>query len=341
VAAAETERHFMKVQHPIRIAGTGAYVPDGVRTNAYFSNYLDTTDEWIRSRTGIEERHVAAPEQATSDLGIIAAQRALEDAGLTADDIDVIICATATGDHQFPATATFIQAGLGGTNLMPAFDVGGACAGFLVATSVATGMICSGMYKRALVIGAETLTRFADDEDRTTVVLFGDGAGAAVLERATEPDQGILYCELGTDGSRADHIMVHAGGSRIPCSANTVAERMHFLRMKGREVFKFAVHRLQILIDRALQETGLDANDLKLVIPHQSNMRIIESARERMGLPKEKVVLNIGKYGNTSAASVPIGLNDAMRNGVLKRGDNVLLTAIGAGLVWCVMIIRL
>lgn len=331
----------MKVQYPIRFAGTGAYVPDGIRTNAYFEKYLDTSDEWIRTRTGIEERHVAAPEQATSDLGIAAAREAMENAGCTIDDIDMIICATATGDHPLPATAALIQAGLGSTKEIPAFDVSAACAGFLLATSIASGMICSGMCKRALVIGAETLSRFVDNDDRTTVVLFGDGAGAAVVERAMGPNQGILYCDLGTDGTRAGHIIVPAGGSRVPTSGNTVAERMHHIRMKGREVFKFAVNRLQILIDQALKETGLKPDDLKLVIPHQSNMRIIESARERLGLPKEKVVLNIGRYGNTSAASVPIGLNDARRNGVLNPGDHVLLTAIGAGLVWCVMIVRL
>jgi len=331
----------MAVQFPIRFLGTGAYVPSGIRGNDYFSNYLDTSDEWIRTRTGIHERRVAAPDQATSDLGIRAAQQALDDAGIGIDDVDMLICATATGDHQFPATATFIQAGLGGTREIPAFDVSAACAGFLYATTVASSMITSGMAKRVLVIGAETLTRFADSEDRTTVILFGDGAGAAVLERSIEPDQGILHCELGCDGTRADSIIVHAGGSRHPSSECTVAERMHFLRMRGREVFKFAVHRLQILIDNGLAATGLTPQDLKLVIPHQSNMRIIESARERMGLPKEKVVVNIGRFGNTSAASVPIGLNDARRDGTLNRGDLVLFVAIGAGLVWCSMIVRL
>lgn len=331
----------MAVQFPIRFLGTGAYVPSEIRGNDYFSKYLDTSDEWIRSRTGIQERHIAAPEQATSDLGIRAAQEALDDAGIGIDDVDMLICATATGDHPFPATATFIQGGLGGKRQIPAFDVAAACAGFLYATTVASSMIASGMVKRVLVIGAETLTRFADPEDRTTVILFGDGAGAAVLERSTEPDQGILHLELGCDGTRADSIIVHGGGSRHPSSESTVAERMHFLRMRGREVFKFAVHRLQILIDNGLEATGLTPQDLKLVIPHQSNMRIIESARERMGLPKEKVVLNIGRYGNTSAASLPIGLNDARRDGTLGRGDLVLFVAIGAGLVWCSMIVRL
>ena len=331
----------MTVQFPIRICGTGAYLPEGVRTNQYFSDYLDTTDEWITSRTGIKERRVVAAHEATSDLGIKAAQDALDDAGLTVDDIDLIVCATATGDHQFPATATFIQGGLGCKHDIPAFDVSAACAGFLTGTTVAVGMISAGMHRRVLVVGAEALTRFANDEDRTTVILFGDGAGAAVIEKSEDPGQGILYWDHGCDGSRAKDIIVPAGGSRLPASATTVAERMHFLHMKGREVFKFAVKKIETLIDDAMQQTGLSPSDLKLVIPHQSNMRIIESARVRMGLSKDKMVLNIDRCGNTSAASVPMGLNDARRNGTLQEGDLVLMVAIGAGLVWCVMVIRL
>lgn len=316
-------------------------MPEGVRTNQYFSDYLDTTDEWITSRTGIKERRVAAAHEATSDLGIKAARDALDDAGLTVDDIDLIVCATATGDHQFPATATFIQGGLGCKRMIPAFDVSAACAGFLTGTTVAVGMISAGIHRRVLVVGAEALTRFANDEDRTTVVLFGDAAGAAIVEKSEKPGQGILYWDHGCDGSRANDIIVPAGGSRLPASATTVAERLHFLHMKGREVFKFAVKKIETLIDDAMQHTGLSPSDLKLVILHQSNMRIIELARQRMGLPKEKMVLNIDRCGNTSAASVPIGLNDARRNGTLQEGDLVLMVAIGAGLVWCVMVIRM
>jgi len=316
-------------------------LPEGVRTNQYFSDYLDTTDEWITSRTGIKERRVVAAHEATSDLGIKAARDALDDAGLTVDDIDLIVCATATGDHQFPATATFIHGGLGCKRMIPAFDVSAACAGFLTGTTVAVGMISAGIHRRVLVVGAEALTRFANDEDRTTVVLFGDAAGAAIIEKSEDPGQGILYWDHGCDGSRANDIIVPAGGSRLPASASTVAERLHFLHMKGREVFKFAVKKIETLIDDAMQHTGLSPSDLKLVIPHQSNMRIIELARQRMGLPKEKMVLNIDRCGNTSAASVPIGLNDARRNGTLQEGDLVLMVAIGAGLVWCVMVIRM
>lgn len=328
-------------QHmPIRFLGTGMYVPSAVRSNQHFTNYLDTTEEWIVSRTGIRERRCAAPHEATSNLGTKAAEAALKDAGLRIEDIGVIICATATGDHQFPATATFIQAALGAKDI-PAFDISAACAGFLYGTAVAAGFLCAGLYKRALVIGAETLTRYADPEDRGTCILFGDAAGAAVLEVADNPQQGIVYCDMGCDGTRADQIIVPAGGSRLPTSEMTTAERLQYLRMKGREVYKFAVVKMQQLIDHALETAGLTPDDLKLVIPHQSNLRIIESVREKMGLPKEKVAINIDRYGNTSAASVIMGLHEARKNGTLHEGDYILMVAIGAGLTWSTMIVRL
>ncbi|MBI4717726.1 MAG: ketoacyl-ACP synthase III [Planctomycetes bacterium] len=330
----------MNVRMPVRIVGTGAYVPAGIRDNRHFVDYLDTTEDWIIARTGIRERHVAAANEATSNLAARAAERALQDAGLTANDIDLIVCATATGDHQFPATAAFVQRELGVADI-PAFDIGAACAGFLYATVVAGGMVAAGMYRRALVLGAETLTRFADAEDRATVILFGDAAGAAILERSDNPDQSVLYFEMGCDGTRADLIGVAAGGSRLPTSVTTAAERLHFLRMKGREVYKFAVVKMQQLIDHALQVVGLTPADLKLVIPHQSNLRIIESVREKMELPREKVSVNIDRFGNTSAASVIMALDEARRNGTLSRGDHVLMVAIGAGLTWGTMVIRL
>ena len=325
--------------YPIRLLGTGSYVPSGVRDNQYFTNYLDTSDEWIVSRTGIRERRVAAPDEAASDLGIHAARRAIEDAHLSPDDIDVLICATATGDHQFPATASFIQNGIGAQNI-PAFDVGAACAGFLYGAVVATGLLSSGLYRRALVIGTEALTRFADDEDRGTVVLFGDAAGAAIFERSHEAEGKVLHCNMGCDGSKADYIIAPAGGSRLPASETTVAERMHFLRMRGREVYKFAVAKMKELIDTALEQTGLPAEDLKLVIPHQSNLRIMESAREKLGLPREKMVVNIDRYGNSSAASVIVGLDEARKTGVVQPGDIVLMLGIGAGLTWGAMLLR-
>lgn len=330
----------MKPRVPMRIAGTGTYVPDRVIDNAYFTQYLDTTDEWIKTRSGIRERRYAAGDQYTSTLAAHAARTAMEDAGVDVKDIDLVIVATATGDCQFPGTVCFMQRELGMENI-PGFDLSAACAGFVYATSTAANLIGSGSYKRILVVGAETLSRFADPEDRTTIVLFGDAAGAAVIEAAETENQGVLYCELGTDPTKAEHIWVPAGGSRLKTSETTVAERLHFMRMKGREVYKFAVMKLAELIDRALQESKLAPDDLKLVIPHQSNLRIIESARDRLGLTSDKVSVNIDRYGNTSAASIPMALDEARRDGKLKTGDHVLMIAIGAGLTWGVMVVRL
>jgi len=330
----------MALRLPIRFLGTGAYVPAEVVPNQHFVDYLDTTDEWIVSRTGIRERRKASPSECTSTMAVEAARRALENAGLTADDIDVIVCATATGDCPLPATATFVQEALGG-RLTPAFDVGAACAGFIYATSVGAGLLGSGFYERALIIGAETLSRYIDPQDRTTCVILGDGAGAAVISRSRNPEQAILHCEMGCDGTRTKQIWVPAGGSRLPSSSTTVAERLHYMKMRGRDVYKFAVIKMQELIDRALEATALTPDDLKLVIPHQSNLRIIESVREKMGLPPEKIAINITRYGNTSAASIPLALDEARRNGTLNSGDVILLLAIGAGLTWGCMVIRL
>lgn len=325
---------------PIRIRGTGSYVPAEVLTNQHFVDYLDTTNEWIVTRTGIRERRRAAPDECTSTMATHASERALEDAGLTPDDLDVIVCATATGDCPFPATATFVQAALGAKNI-PAFDVCAACAGFLYATHVTAGLLASNMYKTALVIGAETLTRYADAQDRATAILFGDAGGAMVIERTDDPETGILYWNMGCDGQRAEHIWVPAGGSRMPTTDATIAERLGYMHMRGREVYKFAVTKMLSLINEAFQATGLNADDLKLLIPHQSNLRIIESVREKLDFPENKVAVNIDRYGNTSAASIIMGLDEARRNGVLQTGDMVMMIAIGAGLTWGVMIVRL
>ncbi|MHC5111390.1 MAG: beta-ketoacyl-ACP synthase III [Planctomycetota bacterium] len=330
----------MNIQIPIAISGTGAFVPEEVITNQYYVERLETTDEWITTRTGIRERRRVAEGDATSDLAIRASLSALENAGLKASDLDAIICATATGDHTFPATATFVQAGLDVENT-PAFDIAAACAGFLYGCAAAAAFIGSTMYKRVLVVGAESLTRYADPEDRTTVVIFGDGAGAAILEHTDEDGQGILYSKLGCDGKKANLILVPAGGARLPSSAVTVAERLQYLHMRGREVYKFAVLKMQELIDDALKSTGLTPDDLAMVIPHQSNLRIIESVREKMGLSREKIAINIDRYGNTSAASIPMALDEAIRCGRLKQGDLILTVGIGAGLTWSAMIIRL
>ncbi len=325
---------------PVRFCGTGMYVPERIVNNQHFIDYLDTTDEWIVTRTGIRERRYAAPDECTSTMGAEASRKAIEDAGISVKDIDVIICATATGDHPFPATATYIQALLGIENI-PAFDISAACAGFIHGCVVGAGLIQTGLYGRALIIGAETLARYGNPEDRGTAILFGDAAGAAVMEKSTDPEQQILYTNLGCDGAKADYIICPAGGARIRPSQTTVAEGMHYLHMKGREVFKFAVNKIRDEIDHALEATGLVPDDLKLIIPHQSNLRIIESARERLGLPREKFAINIEKYANTSAASVPTALDTARRDGTLQKGDLVLMIGIGAGLVWGTMIVRL
>jgi 3-oxoacyl-[acyl-carrier-protein] synthase-3 len=332
----------MQPKWPIRFCGTGAYVPAHVLTNQHFADYLDTSDEWIVTRTGIRERRRVAPEERTSTMAIQASRRALADAAIPAGDLDVIVCATATGDYPFPSTAAILQNELGASHAA-AFDISAACAGFVHATTVASALLTAGMHRRALVIGAETLTRFADPEDRRTAILFGDGAGAAVLERAEAGSSapGILYCDLGCDGSHLKDIWVPAGGSALPASNTTVAERLHFMKMRGREVYKFAVVKMQRLIDEALQTAGLTPEDLKLVIPHQSNLRIIESVRERLRLSREKVSVTIDRFGNTSAASVIMALDEGRRNGTLTAGDIVLLVAIGAGLTWGIMIVRL
>ncbi len=330
----------MSKRIPLVLRGTGTYVPDEVLDNQHFVNYLDTNDEWIVSRTGIRERRRAAPHESSATMAIEACRRALEQAELSPSDMDVIICATATPDCVFPATAAFIQGELGAPGVA-AFDVSAACAGFLYGSIIAAGFLGGGIYKRALVVGTETLTRYPDPEDRTTAVLFGDGAGAAIYETTTDTDRGVLFCDLGCEGTRAEHIWVPAGGSRLFTSEATVAERLHYLRMKGREVYKFAVLKMHELVDEALQTSGVNPDDLKLVIPHQSNLRIIESVRARLGLPREKVVVNIDRYGNTSAASIPIALDEARRNGTVGPGDLVLMVAIGAGLAWGTMIVRL
>ena len=325
---------------PIAILGTGSFVPDRVITNQHFAEYLDTSDEWITTRTGIKERRWVSDDESTSTMAVEAARRALDDAGMTADQLDLIICCTATPDQLCPPTATWIQGALG-CHGVASFDLSAACSGFIYGMIAAAGFVVSGMHRRVLVVGAETLSRFADPQDRTVCVLFGDAAGAAVIGPAEREDQGIWHWELGCDGSRADHIVFPAGGSRLPTSASTVAENLQFIRMKGREVFKFAVGKMQDMIDRALAELKIEPSEIALVIPHQSNLRIIESARDRLGLPREKVAVNIDRCGNTSAASVPLALDDGRRKGQLRTGDLVIMLGVGAGLTWGLMAVRL
>ena len=323
---------------PVGISGIGSYVPKRILTNHELEQMVDTSDEWIRTRTGIVERRVTEEGVTTSDLGYEASQRALVDAGITARDIDLIIVATASPDMIFPSTSCILQKKLGVTNI-PAFDVSAACAGFIFGLSVAQQYVASGTYNRVLFVGSDALTHFINWEDRNTCVLFGDGAGAVVLEK-TEPDYGILSCALAADGSGADLLEIPAGGANIPGSADSVKNGLHFIRMNGNEVFKFAVRAIPDICRRALNEAGLSVKDVDYFIPHQANSRIINTAAAKLGLNPEKVISNIDRYGNTSTASIPLALDEIWREGKLNKGEIVLLVGFGAGLTWGANVIR-
>ncbi len=329
----------MKALYPIVIRGMGSYVPEEVVDNAFFTSYLDTSDEWITKRTGINTRRRVAKGEATCAMAIEAGRRAIEDAGMSPSDIDLVLVCTSTPDYQIPMTAGLVQHGLGLPNC-PAFDLGATCSGLIYGITVASSMLKADSYDNVLVIGAETLTRFTDYEDRSTCILFGDGAGAMILSRSPDPERGVLYKKLGADGEHLKCFWVPAGGSLEPSSERTASERLHYMRMRGRELYKIAVTKMQSLVDDALQSTGLSADDLALVIPHQSNYRIIESVRTRLGLPKEKVAVNIDRYGNTSSASIGLALDEARREGRVREGDLILMVAFGAGVTWGTLIIR-
>ena len=325
----------------VRIAGTGSVVPDHVLTNQYFVERLDTTDEWIRERTGILERHVVSAGESTATLAAEASRRAIDRAGLKPADIELIIVATITPECFFPSTACFVQDMLG-MPPTPAFDMSAACSGFIYALVTGALMVQGGQHRHVLVVGAETMSRITDYEDRATCILFGDGAGAVVLEPT--PDTSgpcILHHKLLAENSGLTLLSLPAGGSRLPASHMTVDERLHYAKMQGREVYKLAVKRNLEMVETTLAEAGVQPDEVKLVIPHQSNLRIIESARERLGLPKERMFTNIQRYGNTSAASIPLGLDECLRSGRLKSGDNVLLVAFGAGFTWASALLRL
>lgn len=298
---------------------------------------VDTSDEWIRARTGIMERRMAAPDQAASDLGLLAAERALEAAGVSADAIDVILVATATPDMPFPPTACIIQEKLGASGA--AFDLNAVCSGFLYALSIGAGFILSGMYDTILVIGTEVFSRILDWKDRNTCVLFGDGAGAAVLQ-ATDY-QRLFSSYLGSNGTFSELLMVPAGGSRMPTTTETVDERLHFMKMSaGREVFKRAVHFMSQACQQVLNQADLQPEHIDFVIPHQANIRILQALVQRLGLPESKLVENVHKYGNTSAASIPIALDEAVRSGKISQDDTVLLTAFGSGLTYGAILLK-
>jgi len=323
---------------PVGIIGTGSYAPPRVLTNFDLEKMVDTTDEWIRTRTGIVERHIAEPNVATSELALASARAALDRAGISAADLDLILIATVTPDTFFPCTASLLQRALGATRAA-AFDMLVGCTGFVYGLAVAREMIATGTYQRALVIGAETLSKITNWQDRSTCVLFGDAAGAALLGPVAQ-GHGILAYSLGNDGSNADALKIPAGGSRLPASPETVANRLHYLTMNGPEVFKFAVRALAESSEEVVRRAGLTMDDIEIVIPHQANLRIIDAAAKRLNIPYERFVCNLDRYGNTSAASIPLALDEAVRQGRIHPGDHVLLSSFGAGLSWGTIVLR-
>jgi 3-oxoacyl-[acyl-carrier-protein] synthase-3 len=329
----------MKCDQPrAGIVGLGTYVPERVLTNEELQQMVDTSDEWIRARTGIRERRVASPDEAASDLALVACQRALEDAGIGPDEIDLIIAATNTPDMLFPATACLLQDRIGAAGA-GAFDLLAGCTGFIYGVAVGAQFITAGAARTVLVVGAEALTRIINWQDRNTCVLFGDGAGAVVL-REVPGDRGILSTVLGADGSGARHLYVPAGGSRLPASAETVAKGLHYVHMNGREVFKFAVRAMEDGAREVLRRAGLTGADVDFLIPHQANIRIIEHAAKKMNLPMDRVAVNVDRYGNTSTASIPLVLEESVKKGKIKDGDNVVMVGFGAGLTWAGLLIR-
>lgn len=319
------------------ILGLGYYVPEKILTNADIEKLVDTNDEWITERTGIKERRICAPEQATSDLSLIAAQRALEDANVSAEELDMIIVATISADSNTPSTACVLQNKLGAVNAA-AFDLSAACSGFVYGSAIASQFIETGVYKKVLVVGAETLSKFVNWKDRNTCIIFADGAGAAVYG-VVDDGYGVLSFDLGADGSGAETIEIPGGGSRHPADQETIDNHMHCLHMNGKETFRFAVKAMGSTVMKSLERAGLSKEDIDYFIPHQANIRIIQSAAKRLHLPMEKVFVNIEKYGNTSAASIPIALAEAQREGKLKKGEIIALSGFGAGLTWasCIM----
>ncbi|HBX22392.1 MAG TPA: ketoacyl-ACP synthase III [Desulfotomaculum sp.] len=320
------------------IVGVGTYVPERVMTNFELPEILDTSDEWIRSRSGIRERRLSADDESTSDMALKASWKALENAGVSPDELDLIIIGTNTPDMLFPASACLLQDGLGAKNA-GAFDILAGCTGFIYAAVVAAQFIAAGTARTVLVVGSETLTKVLNWKDRNTCVLFGDGAGAVVMKQVPE-DRGILSVVLGSDGSGGKFLKMPAGGSRMPATPDTVAADLHCLQMNGREVYKFAVRAMEEGSSEVLRRAGLTVNDVDFLVPHQANIRIIEHAAKKLHLPMERVVVNVDRYGNTSTASVPLALEEALQNGKIKDGDNVIMIGFGAGLTWAGLLIK-
>ena len=321
------------------VASVGVAVPPGVLTNADLSRMLDTSDEWIVERTGIRERHIASPEQTVAMLSREASDRALAAAGVTAAEIDTIVLATASPDRLLPSTACDLQALLGADNAA-AFDIGAACPGYIYALAVAEGLIAAGQSETVLVVGAEKLSTITDFQDRSTAILFGDGAGASIIRRSTKPGRGLLATYIKSDGRLAPLLYRPGGGSADPISEKVVCERSHYMKMAGREVFKAAVLAMAEACDAVLRQAGLSADEVDLLVPHQANLRIIESTAKHAGIPMSKVMVNVDRYGNTSSASIPLALDQAVAEGRIQPGSVVLLVAFGAGFTWGSAVIR-
>ena len=322
---------------PVSITGLGTHVPERVVTNDDLSKLVDTSDEWIVTRTGIRERRFAADDEALSDIALPAARAALAQARLTPGDIDLLIVATVTADMQFPSTAAILGDLLGADDAA-AYDLAAGCTGFMYGIAQAYGMVESGLSRRSLVVGADVLSKLMNFADRSTCVLFGDGAGAVVVERA--PKVGFLGFELGADGAGGKDLNLPAGGSRMPPTAETIASGAHYVHMNGREVFKFATRVLVSSGEAILDQCNLSVEDVDVYVPHQANVRIIDHAVAKLGIPKEKVIVNVDRYGNTSSASIPLALADAVASGRLKQGDTLLMTGMGAGMTWGSAVMR-
>lgn len=322
----------------VKIVGTGSYVPEKVLTNEDLEKMVDTSDEWITTRTGIKTRRIASENEATSDMAYEAARKAIDEAGIKPEDIELIIVATITPDMFFPSTGCLVQQKLGAKNAV-AFDLSAACSGYIFSYSVAAGYLTNGIYKNALIIGAEKLTSIVDWEDRGTCVLFGDGAGASVLV-PSDNDSALLSFDIGSDGSYGDLLYIPGGGSRNPATEETVKKRMHYIKMNGNAVFKIAVNKMKETFINSMEKAGITSDDISLLIPHQANLRIIDALRRSLKLPEDKVFVNIDKYGNTSAASIAIALDEALKMGKIKRGDIIGFAAFGGGLTWGSAILR-
>lgn len=321
------------------IIGTGSCVPEKRLTNDDLSQMVDTNDEWITQRTGIRQRRVAGPEDTTASLGLKAARNALAAANLQPSELDLIVVGTITPEMVFPSTACFIAKELG-LNDTPAFDISAACSGFLFALDIAANYVRSGRYRNVLVIGTETITRLTDYTDRGSCILFGDGAGAVVLQRSEETDRGVLYGSMHADGNGWEMLYCPVG-SRNPITAEMVEKRQQYIKLSGREVYKFAVTRFEELIQDAMTQCKLSVDQVAMIVPHQVNQRIIDSAVSKLGFPPEKVFVNIDRYGNTSSASIPIALDEAVRAGKIKKGDALIFVAFGAGLTWANAVVRM